>query len=45
MDLSMLYNSKSKGRSLKDVHAESAKYILGKCGLYLHKKHVFKEEN
>ena len=30
LNLSMLSNSKSKGGSLKDVHVEYAKYILGK---------------
>ena len=29
----MVLNSKSKDGSLKDVHAEYAKYILGKQGL------------
>ena len=29
----MVSNSKSKDGSLKDVHAEYAKYILGKQGL------------
>ena len=30
LNLSMFSNSKSKGGSLKDVHVEYAKYILGK---------------
>ena len=29
----MVSNSKSKDGSLKDVHADYAKYILGKYGL------------
>ena len=33
----MLLNSKSKVGSLTDVHAESAKYILGKGSFSLHK--------
>ena len=33
LNLSMLSNSKSKGGSLNDVHAEYAKYILGKWSL------------
>ena len=38
----MLLNSGLKDQSLKDFHEEYAKYILGKWGLYSHKKMVSK---
>ena len=40
LNIPLLLSSKSKGGSMTDVRAESAKYILGKWDLYLHKNHL-----
>ena len=45
LKLSMLLSSELRGGVLTDVHAESAKYILGKWGLDLHKNQFSMKKN